>query len=83
MADIGPGLSVRGLSNKPSGRTNSLVSNASTGSLNEAETDDEDDDEDYDDEGMARSTFTVRDRGGESGGKVEVLNVRYIPITFG
>ncbi|XP_063613187.1 1-phosphatidylinositol 4,5-bisphosphate phosphodiesterase epsilon-1-like, partial [Penaeus indicus] len=50
VADIGPGLSVRGLSNKPSGRTNSLVSNASTGSLNEAETDDEDDDEDYDDE---------------------------------
>ncbi|KAK7070497.1 1-phosphatidylinositol 4,5-bisphosphate phosphodiesterase epsilon-1, partial [Halocaridina rubra] len=50
IAEVAPGLSVRGLSNKPSGRTNSLVSNASTGSLNDPETDDEDDDDEYDDE---------------------------------
>ncbi|XP_064077346.1 1-phosphatidylinositol 4,5-bisphosphate phosphodiesterase epsilon-1-like isoform X2 [Macrobrachium nipponense] len=50
IAEVAPGLSVRGLSNKPSGRTNSLVSNASTGSLNDPETDDDEDDDDYEDE---------------------------------
>ncbi|KAG7167929.1 1-phosphatidylinositol 45-bisphosphate phosphodiesterase epsilon-1-like [Homarus americanus] len=34
----------------PTGRTNSLVSNASTGSLNDPETDEDEDDDDYDDE---------------------------------
>ncbi|XP_069959980.1 1-phosphatidylinositol 4,5-bisphosphate phosphodiesterase epsilon-1 isoform X3 [Cherax quadricarinatus] len=50
VADVAPGLSVKGHTSRPSGRTNSLVSNASTGSLNDPETDEDDDDDDYDDE---------------------------------
>lgn len=36
---------------KPSDRTNSLISNASTGSINEGDSDDDEDDFDDDDEG--------------------------------
>ncbi|XP_071517355.1 1-phosphatidylinositol 4,5-bisphosphate phosphodiesterase epsilon-1-like isoform X2 [Panulirus ornatus] len=50
VADVAQGLSVKGLSSRPAGRTNSLVSNPSSGSLNDPETDDDDDDDDYDDE---------------------------------
>ncbi|XP_042223651.1 1-phosphatidylinositol 4,5-bisphosphate phosphodiesterase epsilon-1-like isoform X2 [Homarus americanus] len=50
VAEVAPGLSIKGLSNRPTGRTNSLVSNASTGSLNDPETDEDEDDDDYDDE---------------------------------
>ena len=52
VQDVGPGLNIRGVT-KQTGRANSLASNASTGSLNEPESDDDDDDEDYDDEGKA------------------------------
>ena len=52
VADVGrDGLSSKGTSNRSPGRTNSLVSTASTGSLNDPESDDEDEDDDYDDEG--------------------------------
>ncbi|XP_063888080.1 1-phosphatidylinositol 4,5-bisphosphate phosphodiesterase epsilon-1-like isoform X4 [Scylla paramamosain] len=51
VADVGrDGLSSKGTSNRSPGRTNSLVSNTSTGSLNDPESDDEDEDDDYDDE---------------------------------
>ncbi|CAL4059438.1 unnamed protein product, partial [Meganyctiphanes norvegica] len=54
-----PTLAVRGLA-KPTGRTNSLVSNASMGSLNDPETD-EDDDE-YDDEEEDTNPFDMHNQ---------------------
>lgn len=48
--DVGTGVNVRS-SSKPSERTNSLVSNASTGSLNDQDSEEDDDDFDDEDEG--------------------------------
>lgn len=45
------GLPSKSTSNRSPGRTNSLVSTASTSSLNDGESDDEDEDDDYDDDG--------------------------------
>lgn len=42
---------MKGAPNRSPGRTNSLISNTSTGSLNDGDSDDEDDEDDYDDEG--------------------------------
>ncbi|XP_076030317.1 1-phosphatidylinositol 4,5-bisphosphate phosphodiesterase epsilon-1-like isoform X2 [Oratosquilla oratoria] len=56
VVDVPSGLNPRG-PNKHSGRTNSLISNNSTGSLNDPDTDDED--EDFDDEEEDHIPFEV------------------------
>ncbi|KAK4312307.1 hypothetical protein Pmani_016237, partial [Petrolisthes manimaculis] len=51
VAEVGQGPSVKGAPNRSPGRTNSLISNTSTGSLNDGDSEEEDEDDDYDDEG--------------------------------
>ncbi|KAB7506835.1 1-phosphatidylinositol 4,5-bisphosphate phosphodiesterase epsilon-1, partial [Armadillidium nasatum] len=57
VVDVGTGVNVRS-SSKPSERTNSLVSNASTGSLNDQDSEEEDDD--FDDEDEDHNSFEIQ-----------------------